>query len=335
MSRSTPVFVSILMPVRNEERWIVQSLQAVLNQDYPADSMEIILADGLSQDATMRLVGRLASVERVRIVANAGRTQAAGMNQMLRLARGEIIVRVDGHTEIAPDYVRRCVEALAGETFAGVGGALSMSGSTRTGQAIAAASRSPFYVPATFRVGSAATFTDTVYMGAWRRHVFNEIGCFDEALAVNEDYEFNYRLRRAGGCIYFTPAIRSTYHCRESLRALARQNFRYGCWKPLVIARHPASLRLRQLAAPAFVASVLIGSLLARSIPMAMAALLVMLASYGLSSTAFALRSRGDLPARIWLRIPFVFLTVHLTWGCGFWYGTLRLGWRHLRRNLP
>ncbi len=332
MSDLNPAFVSILMPVRNEERWIARSLSAVLSQDYPHKCLEIIVADGLSQDSTVTIVQRLAAEDdRVRLVSNIDRTQAAGMNQMLRLARGDIILRVDGHTEIASDYVRRCVEALDTSQAACVGGALNAVGRTPVSHAIATASKSPFFVPTTFRISSVAADTDTVYLGAWRRRVFEEVGNFDEALAVNEDYEFNYRLRQSGGHIYFTPTICSRYHSRDTLGALARQNFRYGLWKPMVLVKHPASFRIRHAAAPAFVALIILGCLLPSAAPLQQAGI----AAYALLNGVFTLRCRQGIPPDVLLRISVIFLTVHLAWGCGFWFGVFRVIAKYLSKNLP
>src|SRR5271165_4101310 len=168
--------VSVIMPVRNEATWIKESLGAVLSQDYPSDLLEIVLVDGESDDGTIDIVCALPGADRVTILHNPSRNQAAGLNIGIRFSSGEIIVRVDGHTIVAPDYVRQCVNALKETGSQGVGGVMRPLGITPTGKAIAAATSSRFAVPTAFHVSQTACYTDTVYMGAWPRVVLDELG---------------------------------------------------------------------------------------------------------------------------------------------------------------
>jgi cellulose synthase/poly-beta-1,6-N-acetylglucosamine synthase-like glycosyltransferase len=323
------------MPVRNEAPWIAQSLGAVLRQDYPASHMEIIVADGLSDDSTLDAIAAMPEAGRVRIISNPARIQAAGLNRALHCARGEVIVRVDGHTVIAPDYVRRAVTTMQASGAECVGGAIRPVGTNALGQSIAAASRSPFAIPAHFRVGTQPRLVDTVYMGAWKRSVFEQIGEFDETLAINEDYEFHYRLRRAGGRVYFTPELCSAYYGQETLSALARQYFRYGLWKPATLLKHPRSLRPRQIAAPALVLSIILCSILAIVKPELVAWCSLSIAIYALLSLYFTLRCGWGLRWSVALRLPWVFAVIHLSWGCGFWIGLFRQFTRRKAGNLP
>jgi len=313
------------MPVYNEAAFIERSLGAVLAQDYPAERVEVLVVDGGSTDTTVSLVAVMAARDpRVRLLANPGRIQARAMNVGLDHAQGDVIVRVDGHTVIAPDYVRRCVECLETTGAQNVGGPQRFEATTPLGRAIAAAYRSPFSVPSRFTVSQRAEVVDTVYMGAWPRTVFDHVGRFDESLAVNEDYELNYRIRRAGGRIYLSPDIRSRYYGRQTLGALWRQFFRYGAWKCRVLAQHPRSARPRHLVAPVFVAALVGGGLLgvfSRPIRRLWATVVgLYLAANGLASAREA--ARGD-----WAllgRLPLVFTTMHIAWGSGFWAAALR-----------
>lgn len=316
--------VSVIMPVRNEARFIALSLSGVLHQDYPADRMEILVADGQSDDDTLEIIQSLPGAERVRIVPNPRRVQAAGLNEALRVARGEIIVRVDGHTLIAPDYVRQCVDALAATGAQNVGGAMVPVGVSETGKAIAAATRSAFAVPTPFHTGRTGRFTDTVYLGAWPRAVFERLGGFDEPMTPNEDYELNHRIRAGGGRIYLAPAIRSQYYGRQSLAALARQYYHYGLGKTRTLRKAPASLRPRQLVAPLFVLALAAGPLLMLAAhTLGLALWLAVLGSYLAANLAvsagIARRSGGWM---LW-RLPLVFATIHVLWGLGFWAGWL------------
>lgn len=311
------------MPVRNEEAFIAQSLGAVLSQQYPPERIEALVVDGQSDDRTCAVIASLSGCERVRIIENPQRRQAAGLNAALRQARGDIIVRVDGHTVIAPDYVRQCVRALAETGAVNVGGRMRAQGVTPMGRAIAAAGASRFAVPSAFHVSEAPQFTDTVYLGAWPRAALLAVGGFDERLRVNEDYELNYRLRQAGGRVYLSPTIRSTYFGRQTLRALARQYFTYGWDRTNTLKLHPGSLKPRHLVAPLFVAALLLGAAFARvsaPIRLAWVALLALYASANLLASARVARRKGWKLAP---RLPLVYTTMHLAWGLGFWRGVL------------
>lgn len=308
--------VTVIMPVRDEAATIARAVTAVLCQDYPSECIEIIVADGDSDDQTVEILRRLQGTKRLTVIGNPERLQAAGLNRALRLASGEIVIRVDGHTVIAPDYVRHSVEILRQTRADGVGGALSPVGITRVGRAIAAASRSPFAVPSVYRIASQPQYSDTAYMGAYWRDVLKRVGGYDETFTANEDYELNYRIRKAGGRIFFSPELRSDYYGQQELPALARQYFRYGFWKPKTLRKHPRSLRARHLAAPAFVAF-LAGAWLVPGI------WLSGVVTYLLATALFSLRAgrqAGDM-AKYYL--PIVFVTIHAAWGVGFWVGTL------------
>lgn len=323
-SESWP-FVTVVMPVRNEAALIRRSLDAVLAQDYPRDRIEILVVDGQSIDETVSIVQAVAARDaRVRMLPNPGRIQARALNIGLDAARGAVIVRVDGHTIVAPDYVRQCVSLLRMTGASNVGGPQRCVGVTAWGRAIAAAYRSPFGVPSRFRVSRRAGYVDTVYMGAWPREVFERVGRFDETLDVNEDYEHNYHIRRAGGRIYLSPDIRSDYYGRQTPGALWGQFFRYGRGKVQVLFRHPASARPRHLVAPAWVAAVVVGAILAsfhRRFTRLWGALVL---SYAVASAAASIRAAESNRRELLPRLPVVFACMHVGWGAGFWCGVFR-----------
>jgi glycosyltransferase involved in cell wall biosynthesis len=316
--------ISILMPIRNEAPFIERSLGAVLQQTYPAERIEVLIADGMSDDDTVDIIRRMPGGERVTIVPNPGRIQAAGLNRLIPLAKGDILIRVDGHAIIEPDYVAACVETLRATGASSVGGAMDPVGTTPIGRAIAAAGKSPFAVPTAFHVSQQPQVTDTVYMGAWPRAVFEQVGGYNERVGVNEDYELNHRIRKAGGTIYFSPAIRSKYYGRQTLRALARQYYRYGRSKVRTLRLHPESLKPRQLAAPLLIAALVVGLLLVILIPALTLLWLLPIGAYiaaNLLASALTARRFG------WDRLPLlpvVFATIHLAWGAGFWVGIVR-----------
>jgi len=317
--------VSVIMPVRNEALHIVQSVSAVLRQDYPPERMEIIVADGLSEDNTVDLIRRLSEEKRIKIICNPRKIQASGLNEAIRIACGDVIVRVDGHTAIAPDYVRRCIETLAETQADNVGGSLNPVGKTITGHSIALASRSRFAVPTIFRVSSQAQYTDTVYMGAWPRRVFEKIGLFDEHFIVNEDYEFNFRIRTAGGQIYFSPEICSAYYGQQTFLELTKQYFRYGASKPKTLLKHPRSLRIRHLAAPAFVAFAIGGIPLSILLPQVKIGWAFGMLLYLVANIGFSLHVGWQQKLSLQIRVPWVFIAIHAAWGSGFWFAIMQM----------
>jgi len=249
------VKVSVIVPMRNEEDFIARCLESILANDYPDECLEILVVDGMSTDRSREIVNAYADEhDHVRLVDNERRVIPAAMNVGLREASGEVIVRMDAHTIYAPDYVRTCVELLAQTGAASVGGLQRAVGENWLSNAIAIGTTDPFGIGgAAFRTGQSTVWVDTVYLGAWRRATLEMLGGFDEAWLVNEDYELNIRLRRAGGRILLSSRIRSWYQVRPTLRALARQWVRYGFWKVKTLRAYPESLQPRQLAPPALV----------------------------------------------------------------------------------
>ena len=289
MADSLPL-VTVILAVLNEAEFIHRSLGATLAQDYPPDRFEVLVVDGGSTDGTLDQV-RFIGDPRVRILSNPGRIQACALNIGIDAAQGDVIIRVDGHTIIAPDYVRQCVHYLNITDADNVGGPQRCTGITPWGHAIAAAYRSSFGVPSRFTVNQRAGYVDTVYLGAWPRTVFDRVGRFDENLKVNEDYQLNYRIRAAGGRIYLTPDIRSDYYGRQTLGELWQQFFRYGEGKFAVLVKHPGSARPRHLVAPAFVAALVGGAILAPLSHMVRRLWGRLLTIYGLAALIASLRA--------------------------------------------
>ena len=330
---SVKPFVSVIVPIRNEERFIARCLSAVVSQTYPPDRVEVIVADGMSEDRTRQVIASLPGAERIRVLDNHAKLQAPGLNLCIEAARGDVIVRVDGHTIIAPDYVERCVAALEATGAWNVGGAITNTGITVVGRAIAAAGSSVFGVPGPFHGSARAQFTDTVYMGAWPRAVFEKVGLYSRDLAINEDYELNHRIRAAGGTIYYSPDIRCQYYGRQTLRALMRQYFRYGSGKVKMLARHPRSIKWRHIVAPAFVAALLGGAPVALLSPIVGLAWVGMIASYVGANLAFSARLASRNGWGLLVPISIAFATMHIAWGTGFWFEAATLALRSSSRS--
>jgi glycosyltransferase involved in cell wall biosynthesis len=306
---STPT-VTVVIPTFREEHHIARCLDAVARQTYP-NVAEVLVVDGRSDDRTREL----ALAAGATVLDNPLRIQAAGLNVGLDAAKGDVIVRVDGHCVIADDYVERCVEALERTGAAVVGGAMTPVASTETEQAIAAALCSPLGAgPARFHVGGRPGWVDTVYLGAYRTDLARVVGGYAQDLPTNEDAEFAHRMSAHGG-VWFDPSIRSTYATRGSVRSVARQFWRYGQGRAVTAVRHPASISWRQLAAPALV----LGILSRWRTP-------VVLAYAGVLAVESRRQSRRrGCPAAVFASVT---SAMHLSWGVGFLIELT--GWRRL-----
>jgi glycosyltransferase involved in cell wall biosynthesis len=317
--------VTVIMPARNEEKFLRCCMDSLLGNDYPPGRLEILVADGMSNDRSREILAEYS--ERfpfVRVLDNPGRIVPTGLNEAIRQAKGHIIVRVDAHTVFAPDYIRQCVYFLQSTDAGNVGGPQRSVGKGYESEVIAIATTSRFAAgDARFRFSEQEAWVETVYLGAWWKETLLALGGFDEKWVVNQDFEMNHRLRLAGGKILLSPAIRCEYSVRPSLVALAKQYFRYGLWKVKTIQAYPESLRWRQLVAPAFVAALVGLLVLAAWTPLPVLALCVSYMLANLFASAVCARNRGwrYLPL-----LPLTFATIHFSWGLGFWAGLFRFG---------
>jgi glycosyltransferase involved in cell wall biosynthesis len=327
--------VTVIMPIRNEAAYIERSLGAVLSQDYPPQLVEVLIADGMSSDTTREIIQRLSNDHpqvRMRVIDNEAGIVPTGFNRAILQAQGDIIVRVDGHTVVAPDYVRECVDALRRSRADNVGGRMVPVSQGAFGLAVALATSSPFGVGgARFHYSQKEEWVDTVYLGAWPRDVFRRIGLFDEEQVRNQDDEFNYRLLSSGGSILLTPKIKSTYFNRASVKGLFKQYYQYGFWKVRVIQKHMRQLRWRQIVPPAFVFAFLV--LLALS-PFSQAARLgfaLLVGAYLLANVAAStIAGRTN-----WHSVPIlliVFPILHISYGLGVIVGLVRF-WNRWGRS--
>jgi len=333
-TQSSEHFISVIIPIRNEGTFIRRSLGAVFAQDYPADKMEILVVDGRSTDNTREIVGELQSQHpALKLLDNPGRIVPTGMNIALREARGDIIIRVDGHCEIATDYVRRCIKHLEEEEIDGVGGPIETIGNSYLARAIAVAMSSAFGVGgAAFRTIEDRTMhVDTVAFPAYTRKAIEKAGLYDEELVRNQDDEYNYRLRKLGGKILLTPDIRSRYYSRGSIWKLWRQYFQYGYWKVRVMQKHSRQMRPRQFAPPSFVVALIVSAFLT-AIPATRTLGAIGLAVVGGSYLVANLAASLVVAYRHgWSYLPIMppaFAALHIGYGAGFCWGLLRFSRR-------
>ena len=323
-------FVSVVIPMRNEIDWIERCLGTVFAQDYPADRFEILVADGQSDDGSRELLDDLARREpRLRVLENPHRIVPGGLNLAIAAARGEIIARIDAHTEIEPDYLSVGVETLGRTGAENVGGPMICRGGGPVADAIAAAMSSRWGVGAQFHFATDERECDTVYMGMWPRHAFEEIGLFDEELVRNQDDELNYRLRKHGGRIVVSPAMRSLYQNRETWKALLRQFYQYGLWKTRVLQKHPRQMSVRHYIPPTYQLATFVALAVPLLRPLGAASLIL----YGAAMAAVTLVEANGFGPRV--RLWAALIAIHQSWAFGFLVGMVRFAPRWLVPEQP
>ena len=319
----TPVHLSLVIPCRQESKHIGTCLRSVLAFEPPPGGFEVIVADGMSDDGTREIVKRFAEEDsRVRLVDNPARVTPCGLNAGIRAARGEIIVRIDAHTEYAPDYICKCAEVLRETGASNVGGPWVARGKGYLQQCIAAAFNSPF------AMGGARGHqkdyegpVDTVYLGCWPRKVLEDLGMFDEEFVRNQDDELNLRLLRSGGTITQSPRIRSWYTPRSSLAALVKQYFQYGYWKVRVIQKHRRPASVRHLVPGSFAAALLLLLPASAFSFAARIALALLAAAYLLVLIPASVVTAARAGWKLLPVLPAVMACYHLGYGFGFLFG--------------
>ncbi len=312
--------VSVILPVLNEERDLENAVQAILAQDFSGE-IEVILAIGPSTDRTFEIASKIAEVDaRIKIIENPSGRTAAGLNLAIKSSRNPIIVRVDGHASIPSNYISTAVALLTSTGAVNVGGIMAAEGVTPFEKAVAAAMRSPLGVGAAkFHTGGGAGYVDTVYLGVFKRDELLAAGGFDERFTRAQDWELNYRLRAAGGKIYFDPRLTVTYRPRRSITALAKQYFEYGRWRRVVARTHKGTINYRYLAPPVTVVGNILSIIGSLFVPW----LILPFAIYITFLAIAALVVGKSLKQIIYL--PIVLFTMQMSWGVGFITSSKRL----------
>lgn len=314
---------SIVIPCRNEVESIEGCIRSILGQQDPPGGIEIIVADGMSDDGTRDVLARIADeTTKVRIQDNPQRIVSAGLNQAIRAARAPVIIRMDAHTEYADDYIRQCVDALCQTRAENVGGPWVAKGRGYLSEAIAAAFQSAFAVGGAR--GHRIDYTgpvDTVYLGCWFATTFQRFGLFDEELIRNQDDEHNLRIIRSGGQVWQSSKIRSWYTPRNSLAALFRQYRQYGYWKVKVIRKHRLPASIRHLVPAIFVASMVVWGVGAPFLPAFRVLGLLEGGLYLACLIAASGLTAAKAQWRLFWVLPVVFAAYHTGYGVGFLEG--------------
>ena len=321
--------VSVIIPVLNEERFLKQSVQAILNQNY-SGPLEIILALGPSKDQTNIIAQELAKDQRIKLVENPSGRTASALNNAIKNSNFDIIVRLDGHAIVDSNYIKNAVKTLVESGADNVGGLMKAEGTNAFEKSVAAAMTSKFGVGnAPFHVGGKSGEVDTVYLGTFRKSALERVGYFDESFIRAQDWEMNYRIRKTGGRIWFNPDLVVSYRPRKNLLQLAKQYFEYGQWRKQVTKTYPETVSMRYLAPPVTVSGLIAGFVMVLfskilEINWLQIGWLAPLVYLTVILLAFlSIGSKIGLLSRLYLLL--VLPTMHLSWGVGFLKGSKRL----------
>ena len=321
--------VSVIIPVLNEERFLKQSVQAILNQNY-SGQLEIILALGPSKDQTNVIAQELAKDQRIKLVENPSGRTAAALNNAIKNSNFDIIVRLDGHAIVDSNYIKNAVKTLVESGADNVGGLMKAEGTNAFEKSVAAAMTSKFGVGnAPFHVGGKSGEVDTVYLGTFRKSALERVGYFDESFIRAQDWEMNYRIRKTGGKIWFNPDLVVSYRPRKNLLQLAKQYFEYGQWRKQVTKTYPETVSMRYLAPPITVSGLIAGFIMVLfskilDINWLQIGWLAPLVYLTVILLAFlSIGSKIGLLSRLYLLL--VLPTMHFSWGVGFLKGSKRL----------
>ncbi len=317
-----PPFVTIAMPAFNEEGYIETCIRTVQAQDYPADRMEILVADGRSTDATREILARLSAEDpRIRMIDNPERLQAAGLNHIVKEARGDVVVRMDVHCEYAPSYVSACIAALEKSGADNVGGAQRARAKTAFQRALCAALESPLGVGgAKYRSAAEEGYVDTVFLGAFRRKVFETVGLYDPRAITNEDAELNQRLIDQGGKVFLSRDIEVHYYPRDSYKKLAQQYYKYGRGRARTLLKLGKFLSVR----PMIPFLMVVGGATLLLVPPLWPVAPAALAAYALATGAEAVRVGKALGPAAIPTVWGIFPVLHIAHGVGFAAGLVR-----------
>ena len=319
--------VSVICPVFNEEKLLEACILSIIEQDYPLDSMEVLFVDGRSTDRTREIIQRyMEQYDFIKLLDNPERIVPYALNRGLEAAKGEVIMRLDGHCTYPTNYISELVRYLYQLNADNVGGVWNTQPAKDTPmcQTIALASSHPFGVGGSMhKIGASKIIeTDTVPFGCYKREVFEKTGPFDTDLVRNQDDEFNGRLLNLGGKIYLIPQVIINYTARDTLCKARKMYYQYGLYKPLVNKKLGAPATVRQFFPLLFLFGIVLGGILSIFIPFVLhiytTVLLLYLFIGIVVGSMSAIRAHQPLIA---LLMPYVFFNIHMSYGIGYLVG--------------
>lgn len=316
--------VSVIIPVYNEERYIENCIQSLLEQDYPKNKMEFLFLDGRSTDKTVQIIDTFLEQysSLIRIIENPNRTQSYAMNIGIREAKGKYILRLDAHADYDKHYISECVRLLETGLYQNVGGVADTKARSKFGEVVALMMSSRFGVGnSQFRTSDMEGPVDTVPFGAFSKDYLVSLGGFDERLNRNEDNEINYRIRKNGGVVYLSPKIRFTYYCRDTLKGILSMAFQNGKWTLIASRLCPGSMSLRHLIPLLFVLSIIALIVLDHFFAVFYLLLMLELALYFSLALLFSIKTKADF--KMILQLLLLFPAFHISYGCGSIFGII------------
>jgi glycosyltransferase involved in cell wall biosynthesis len=336
MAESDLPMVTVIAPCRNEAGFAEQALTSILDSDYPAHLIELLVVDGMSTDGTREIVRKMCERDaRIRLIDNRRKIVPTAMNIGIESAKGKYILRIDCHSVFAPEYISKCVDALNRTSADGVGGYIkTLAGKdTPVGRAIAAATSSRFGVGnSQFRLTGPEQEVDTVPFGAYRKDVFKKVGLYDERLVRNQDIELNSRIRKAGGKVIISPEIQLSYYNRATYRGLWQQSFNNGLWNPYTIWLAGGGLSLRHFVPMLFILGLITVGAGALYCTLFRWLLLLYVGIYLLAASCFSLQRSRKTNARAGL-ILWSFVVLHVAYGLGSFWGMITIPFKFRNRS--
>lgn len=317
--------VTVVIPARNEEKFIMKCLDSFVEQTYPKELFEVFVCDGRSTDNTAKIVNEYnEKYGNVQLVDNPGLSAPIGMNLGIKKSKADIIIIFGAHAYADKDFIKNNVEKFAiSDEIGCVGGPIITINDDVMGNAIAKVMSSPFGVGnALFRYATKETYVDTVAFGAYKKSVFDKVGLFDEELVRNQDDELNYRVVEGGYKILLSPSIKSYYYGRSSLKKLWRQYYQYGFWKVRVLQKHGKPASIRHLVPITFVLTNILGIVLGMFFKPILILWLCEVALYAVCDMIFTVKLSGN-DGKLLVRIPMLFPILHYSYGLGFLQGLM------------
>lgn len=319
-------FISVVVPMYNEERYIAGVIESLIRQDYGLENMEILLVDGNSTDRTVEIIREYQkNYPQIRVLENPGRTVQKGLNVGVKAAVGEYIVRLDAHAEFAEDYVSQSIAIIQETGATDVGGPMIAKGKNPIQNAIAAAYHSPLVVGNSgHHKEGYEGYGETVFLGTFRREELLALGAYDERFDCNEDDDLTLRILEQGGKVFISSRIKSTYYPRDSYRALFKQRFRYGYWKVAVAKKHGRPAQLSHLLPLCLFLFLIVFSILSIFFPLCRIALGGFAALYLLVDLICSVRSSYTHSVLDVLRLMWIHFVIHFSYGMGYFCGLFR-----------
>jgi glycosyltransferase involved in cell wall biosynthesis len=300
---------SFVMPVRNEEQYLASAVESVMQQKAPGNT-ELILAIAPSTDKTMQLAKELVEkYKNLRLIENPAGDTATGLNLAISQAQCEVIVRVDAHSQLSPDYLASALTILSETGAANVGGRMRAEGDSPFQKAVAYGYNNRIGLGGgSFHVGGKAGEVESVYLGVFQKSWLEKVQGFDPKWVRGQDWELSQRIKASGGLVWFDPRLEVTYYPRSSWRALAKQFYQTGVWRGALTRKNPVGSSIRYWLPPMFLVAAVFG------FPLGLYLLLV----------ASVAATAKDLDSQVRLRLLLVLPTMHFSWGLGFWVGLIR-----------